>query len=188
MGGFSILGLLFLHLQLHAGGGRVVGPQGGGVRVVVGLHVRQEDRRLREVLLKGDDTPGVGQAVGGPGDFVAQRADGALARFPGDVVDRFLHVLVFVLLLLLEVVGKARGGDLRGPAADGVDLVLRGDRGQHHRDGVEQAAEAHVLVGGRAGKAARLDDGPVRQGGAAPYFSYISLYFFNYIAIILKVS
>ena len=82
-------------------------------------------------------------------------------------MDRFLRVAVLVRLLLPEVVGKTSCGDLRGPVADGVDLVLRGDRGQHHRDGVEQAAEAHVLVGGRAGEAARLDDGPVRQGGAA---------------------
>lgn len=164
---FRILGLLLLNLDDELGCIHFLQSQGRCIPPIIGLHISENHGRTFMGGQKCLAVPTMSYLISCRAYFILNLPECSFARLPGDVMDRFLHVDVFVFFLLPKVVGKACGAYLRHPAADSVDLVFRGDRGQHYRDGVEQAAEAHVLVGGRAGEAARLDDGTVWQSGAA---------------------
>lgn len=131
IGGF---GFLFFRLHLETSGCYLLHPQGRWVGIAGSLHIGQEQGRLLERGPEGGIVPGLGHGLGGGTDFELHFTEGPLARLPGEVVDGFVDMGVGVLLLLPEIVGEVGKSDVLDPAADGVGLVGRGNRGQDHRN------------------------------------------------------
>ncbi len=166
-----ILGLLLLHFEFKPGRGQLLHSQGRAIAPCGCLHVGQEQRRGCIGAWEGGGRPDLGYRLVSGGNPVLHGPEAALARFPGYVIDCFVDVFVDIQFLLAEVVGKAGGGDILEPAADGVGLVVGGDSGHHHRCFGKGCAEGNRGPLGCACKAARLDHGTVRQG-VPPFFHH----------------